>query len=1391
VSRAIKITLSVWMILLLNFSCGILLSQGALTFVKYSNQQGFNQNTIFAIEQDRDGFYWIGTVNGLIRYDGYDFVNITSGYNYRPDIPQERIKHLLTDRRGILWIVSQNSLHAYLTHKEQFFDVFTGPNVHFNKVFDFEADMLWIIGENFLGNVSTELLSDTIIFKSSENLLPTGFGPVNITDLIKIDDSMFLAGTDRGLFCLSREEDNRYSFEEITTGNSTFNITRILVRYDKNNILWIGTRNGLYKGIIDNRTMHILEEYRNLPNQPGSISDNSVLDIALGKENDLWIGTENGGLSRYNSDSDSFTNFRYNPHNPEGISSSQVNCIYVDDFNVVWLGTAQGGLSKLDLNQKRFINLRHNPFDNTTIPGDLINYIYEDSGGHLWISSYRKPVFRSNKPVSKDEVSAMTFKQYEKLAESLPGRDVLSIYEDNRSNFWFGGENNLSIYNKEQDSYLKLNITYKGEEINLRNVRNIKSYGESKIIIAGSAVVVLDDPWSKISRKQESLPAFSVHTMPETPDYRNGIESMLVDSKSRIWLGTRSNGLSVMQLEGDRLNLLHEFKYNKERNSGLNHNSIFTLHEENEHTFWIGTFGGGINKLTLASDLTQAVFEYIETSDGLPDNAVYGIIPENDSILWASTDMGLCRLNSLTGKITSYNINDGVSSNNYRRNAYHKGQSGYFYFGGLNGLTFFNPDDINPNTIPPRIVLANLEINNHRIKAGESFLGRTDISGPLSELTALKLTHKENSVAFEVLVQHSATPVNNSLAILLEGFDSDWIRISEGKFKQVYTNLPSGKYLLNVKGYNGEGLVSTNEISLPITILSPWYKRWWSYSLFSLILLAIGVGVSWYFILYERLGQKLNYEQKDKRRIEQVNQAKLQFFTSISHEFRTPLSLISATFQLFDRSNLSADQKKQISLIDKNTNRLINLIDQLLTFRKSEQGHLKLKYGKYTFGSFMYPIAEAFEDYSVRKGINFIHSIKSPQTKVILDNEKMERVLFNIISNAFKFTPVNGTIKFEGSIENTKGREFVRFDITDNGKGIPREEVKKIFKRFYQLNSEISHVGTGIGLSLSKSIVELHKGYIEVESEPGIQTRFTVFIPNDTSIDYVEDKIDMQKNRIKEFLSIEAIDASKLAEIKNDEAQQTILIVDDEQEFREIMRNVFQKSYKLIEAVNGKEALDLIKSENPDLVISDLMMPEMDGYELCKKVKSDIQICHIPVILLTALGEEEMQIRGYEYGADSYIAKPFNVKYLLVTVRKMIENRKKIKDHFSRSHTLPLDVNMSDIDQKFIESVNNIIEKNLDDSGFGVERLAKEMFLSTSQFYRKLKLLTGQVPNAYIRNYRLEKAAELIAGNPGVSMKTVMFEIGIESASYFTHAFKKKFDVLPSEYIAHQYAQNG
>lgn len=1362
-----------------------LYSQLPYTFQNYSNKEGFNQNTIFAIEQDNEGYLWFGTANGLIRYDGYDFVNISSAFSTSFNFPQDKIKHLHSCKNGLIWIISQNALHVYSAQYEKFYNVFPGTLVHLNRIVELSDSSIWIVGENYIGNVDVNINKENISFRPSPNLFTPDARSLNINDLVELNEDLLMAGTNQGLFTLKRLESGHLDLNRLSDDPFNFNITRIVRQKDNPSLLWIGSVNGLYKVIYDNQKIHVLAVYNHEPDNPESISDNTILDLCFGNDKRLWIGTIRGGLSCYQEGPDRFVNYTHNPRNPDGISSSQINCVYLDSFNTLWLGTAQGGLDKLDLNQKRFYNLSHNPFYPKTIAGDLINFVYEDTKGYLWVSAYKKPLSRSTRPVTETGFYSLAFERLGKIFKEIEDRDILSIYEDKYGYIWLGSNNSISLYDLKRDKLHQIILRSDAGPINPRNIRFISSYGENKILIAGSGLHIVENPWINFSRGDYTLQSYADFFMPETPDDRNSIGAFLTDSKNRIWLGTRNNGLYVLESRGNEFILLHKYEFTGNQNQGLNHNAVFCLYEDPKSHIWIGTFGGGINKISLKGGFEDAVFEYLSSSHGLPDNAVYGIIAENDSILWASTDMGLCRINTSTIEITSFNMNDGLSSNNFRRNAYHKGNSGYFYFGGLNGLTIFKPDDIRINEIPPMVKLASLEVNNHRIKTGEKFLSRTVIDIPLSQLYELKLSHKENSVAFEVLVQHSSSPVNNSLSFRLEGFDPEWITRKTGKLQQLYTNLSPGKYVFRAKGFSGDGLNSVNEINLPITILAPWYQRWWSYTLFGLLIFSIGLGVSWYFVKVEKLEHRLAYEQKDKQRIQQINQAKLQFFTSISHEFRTPLSLISATFQMFDRGNLNEEQKKQISLVDKNTNRLLNLIDQLLTFRKSEQGHLKLKYGQYPLGSVLYPIAEAFENFSLPKEINFIYSVRSPESLVVLDYEKMERVLFNIISNAFKFTPVNGTIKFEGSIDNINGEEYARFDISDNGKGIPKTELNNIFERFYQLNTEFSPVGTGIGLSLSKSIVELHNGFIEVVSEPGLLTRFSVFIPVKQKTELKAGQIELQRNRIEEYLSIESLsNGISSGSTDNNASRHTILVIDDEQEFRDIIKDVLRSHYKLLEARSGKEAEEILHAEEPDLVVSDVMMPEMNGYELCKRIKSEIQTCHIPVVLLTALDQEEMHIQGVEFGADSYITKPFNVKYLLVTIRKLIENRIHIKEHFSKSFLLPPDIHVSSIDQNFIETVNGIIKKNLDDSGFGVEKLAREMLLSPSQFYRKLKQFTGQVPNAYIRNYRLQCAAAIIRDNPGINIKTVMFEVGIESASYFSLAFKSKFGVLPSEYHA-------
>ena len=396
----------------------------------------------------------------------------------------------------------------------------------------------------------------------------------------------------------------------------------------------------------------------------------------------------------------------------------------------------------------------------------------------------------------------------------------------------------------------------------------------------------------------------------------------------------------------------------------------------------------------------------------------------------------------------------------------------------------------------------------------------------------------------------------------------------------------------------------------------------------------------------------------------------------------------------------------------------------------------------------------------------------------------MEQVLFNLLSNAFKHTPANGEVRLEGAIRTIEGKRHTCIDVTDNGKGIQEKDKEKIFERFYQSGSGLDDMGgTGIGLSYSKSIVELHKGSIRVESVPGERTCFSVMLPLDELQSMDSGKKEINRLNADELLEYEKLTGNLVTEEASPNTQKpTVLVVDDESEFRNIIKDVLQRDYLILEASNGSDGLETASRGQVDIIISDVMMPGLNGYEFCKKVKTDMQLCHIPFILLTALEEMDSQIRGVEHGADSYISKPFNLKYLEVTVQKLIENRNKLKSHFTQFSSLPTDVHISDIDAEFIESVNRAISENLDDSSFGVEELAAAVNLSTSQLYRKLKLLTGQIPNAYLRNYRLQAAADILAGNPGISVKSVMYEVGIESASHFSHAFKKKFGYSPSEF---------
>ncbi len=1347
------------------------------SFVNYSNKDRFNQNTVNSIEQDKYGILWLGTSNGLIRYDGNTFQNISWESEDQSNIYNGPILNILSDSKGQLWIVSRGGLNIYFPDKERFFKITSDSLEVLNKTIEDSDGSMWVIGNKFLSKTTCKITNDTVIVKWSPNLLVDEYAELNILDLLKISENQYLLATATGLYKMSLENGvNKAIFE----AEELAKLTTVNCLALHKNMIWIGSTAGLYKTVLDGSKLRLLNIYMHDESDMNSLANDNIKDLMIGKDDNLWIGTWLGGLSLYNENNEDFTNFTYDSKKKGGISSNMINCIYEDPFNVIWIGTAQAGLNKLDLNKKQFANIEHNPYDDNTIPSNLINCILEDRNGYLWVGTYNHALCRSTTPINDSNIENLTFRRFDNWFNTFPNKIILSIYEDKKGYIWLGYEDGVAVYNSTTNTFSKINFVSDDQKITIQFVRNIKSIDNESILLAGSSIIVLKDPWKIInSQQQVIIPVHTIYTFKDQHD----IAAIKIDNPKKFWVGYQNTGLSLFGYDKDSLFQMNHFEYIENDQTSISSNAVFCFYEDPNQSLWIGTFGGGLNRLENIPGSQNNSFERLRDTIDLVNNAFYGIIEENDSIIWCATDMGIFKLNTKSYESHSYNMYDGLLSNNFRMNAYHKGRSGFYYFGGLNGLSAFKPDQIKPNLIPPIVRITELKINNKKVPVGERRDNRVILKKHISEESKMVLRREDKTISLGLTVYHTSIPEKNRLSYILEGFDKEWIEVKQGFYSATYTNLKPGDYTFRARGYNCDGLISENEASIHIKVLAPWFARLFSKVLFALLSISIISAIFIYLMELKNLQNKLHFEKLDKERIKEVNLSKLRFFTNISHEFKTPLSLISIPLQKLKEISHSDEEKGYVEMIEKNSNRLIRLIDQLLTFRRIEHGGLSLKVSETSMEDFIYPVADAFESLSLKKEILFYYQVKDPAFLIHMDLEKMEQVLFNLLSNAFKFTPAKGKVRLEGYISEIENKKYACFDVTDNGIGIPAIDMDKIFDRFYQSASELQNMGTGIGLSYSKSIVELHKGTIKAKSIPGKSTCISVMIPADEL-----QSPDTVKNVVKridahELLEYEKISSNSATYVDSEDKQKPcILIADDEVDFRNIIISVLKKNYRILEASNGIEAMEIATSGEADVIISDVMMPGMNGYDFCKKIKTDIQYCHIPFILLTALEELDSHIQGVEHGADSYISKPFNLKYLEVTVRKLIENREKLKEHFSQSHILPSDVQISGIDAEFIKKVNNAIQENLDNSSFGVEELAGKTNLSTSQLYRKLKLLTGQIPNAYLRNYRLQAAAELLSANPGINMKNVMYEVGIESASHFSHVFKKKFGCSPSEY---------
>jgi signal transduction histidine kinase/DNA-binding response OmpR family regulator len=877
-------------------------------------------------------------------------------------------------------------------------------------------------------------------------------------------------------------------------------------------------------------------------------------------------------------------------------------------------------------------------------------------------------------------------------------------------------------------------------------------------------------------RKTQSFKHYRHQDGKDSPLISNFISSFLQDRKGNLWIGTNA-GITVFE-KGKTAPA--SYFHTTDKNS-LSNNNIISLLEGSKGRIWVGTGEG----LDLYNEETNK-FQTFTTSDGLPDNMILNILEDNHQTLWISTPNGLCNVipmqkeDKMVLSVINYDETNNLQNREFNENAALKTKSGELIFGGPSGFNIIDADKIVKPVSKSKIVFTGLQILNKDVEPGEEINKRVLLKQSLSHVQSINLEYKENVFSLEFASLDYSHSSRDKYAYMLEGFNNGWLYTGGNQRRVTYTNLDPGHYTFKVKILNAAGVWSDVK-SLSINVAPPFWRTNIAYVIYALMLIAI------FFlarkITLDRIHMKFEMRQqrREAERSHALDQLKTKFFTNVSHEFRTPLSLIISPLDKIIRNTDDEDQKKQLNLVQRNAKRLLNLVNQLLDFRKIEVQGLKLHASIGDIVQFAEDISYSFTDIAEKKGIEFSFFSNVQVLEIYFDKDKIEKILFNLLSNAFKYTPDNGkvTVKLHYTPHSTNDEEgIVAIEVEDTGIGIPANKQEKIFERFFQTDVPESMVnqGTGIGLAIAKEFVRLHNGVITVKSEPEKGTCFTVTLPakkiNDASL----------HSTISSVLTEEA------EQIAYEDEQSTgkkkkIIIVEDNEDLRFYLKENLRDQYHIEEAVNGNEGWEKIKSMNPDLVVSDIMMPEMNGIELARKIKNTTLTSHIPVILLTALGSEEKQIEGFQAGVNDYITKPFTFEILASRIKNLLAQQKLLQKRFQKQVEVnPGEVTVTPVDEKFLKQALEVVEKFMENPDFSVEDFSREMCMSRKALYNKIVSLTGRAPLEFIRSIRIKRAAQLLEKS-GMRVSEIAYEVGFNNPKNFTKYFKEEFNVLPSQYI--------
>ncbi len=1352
-------------------------------FEHLGTEDGLSSDVILDIIQDKQGFLWFCTEDGLNRYDGYAFETYRKDYFDANSLSDNDITCIAEDQHERLWIGTRNRGISIFDKSDGSFQTLSTtegyirlPSDYIRALYSDSSGNMWIGTENF-GVLKIKSCGEMVIYRTKQ---PNLASLVNIRTIFEdADGRIWIGSWNNGLLYYDLDNDTFIQVHLPWSGEVAGEpVTAI--HQDAEGRYWIGSwAHGLFvmQGSVEGGfeiTRHPYIHKKYYAEKQDAMAGNIIFSITEDRNGNIWIGSNNSVavFEHGNTDVphliDTDVNCPFTPNN------SQIFKVYTDREGIVWLGTRGSGIHKVNTDRFRIFS-HHVPQSPSNIFKETAVFsIFEKNETEVFLGVKSEGFYVFNR-----ETGLFTSYRQIPLYEHLPDNfnTVYAFQRDHKGRIWAGTRyHGLFLFDHENEAIIQMSEVFSG--LNIRKVYTIKKDIDNNMWVGTDTGLYIFKLTPETHAEYELL-----HFVSSSADNQsisgNHVTNILQDSRGHYWIGTLNNGLNRFKgIFPGRDMVFERFVTDPFDSVSIPSNRINDIMEDSRGRIWLGTDGGG--GLSVLDPVTNEFVSFTK-GNGLIGDHVFSILEDSDSLLWLSTNRGVLRLDARDLNLpvfTYYSVADGLQGNVYIRGAKMIASDGKYVFGGYNGFNVFIPENAQTDDcVTPEVAITRIMFGNEIVKFNP------EATEPLL------VSNRDKVLAVHYTVLSYKDPENNRFAIKLEGFDDDWNYRDASNRQAVYTNLKRGKYALHIKASNSNGTWSDEIVTLNFIVKPALMASGLAFAIYGILFILITFSLARIWMFRINMKQQLQLERIEQKRIQQVHQHKLRSFANLSHELLTPLSVITCVLDSPNNANMISGDSQR--LMKKNLNRLKKLIDQLLLMRKIDIGYMKLSVREGDLHNLLTDIHKSFQPLASNKGLDFTYKSSDDDLMGYFDPEKVEMIVQNLLSNAVKFTD-SGSVHMHCRAFFHGEQKWAQISISDTGCGISEHNLDRIFERFTRINEKMAVPGMGIGLDIVNNLCRIHKGHVNVRSVPGKNSTFTFEIPLDKN-NYLTNEIATQlslypHNEPERKKAEHDPTIKQPAEMLSDKPgvshKKSILLVEDNDDLRQILVQSLSAYFAVEEAENGSAAFEMAKHLSPDLIVSDVIMPEMNGFELCNKIKSDFETSHIPVVLLTAKTDEDSKTEAYSYGADSYITKPVNLDMLVTRINGILDAREGLKDYYRRRCVFAPEINnikLPPLDETFIKRATKLIEDNIENPEFNIQTLTIEMATSKSMLYRKFNKLLGITPNDMIKNIRIKYAAEMLA--KGVyTVSEVAYSIGFSDLSYFGKCFKKAYGVSPTEF---------